>query len=326
MGLKKITLFVKPEHQNERLDQFLSKELPKELFTGPASEPGPSLSKSKIRKLIVAGAVYLNGRRIRIASKNLFNGASVDIFLDLQKMIPKTFDAMKSFQLNSSHLLYEDEWIVAMNKPAGLPTQPTLDEARQNLFTETKRYLRDRKPGGSPYLALHHRLDRDTSGVILFVKKQEANRGVSELFKKHEIQKMYWALTQQPLEKKVPSEWTIKNYLGRVRVGGKKNKYHSVRSGGDFAHTEFKVLERKGGGLLIQAMPLTGRTHQIRVHLSEFGIPILGDVTYGGDLSCAERVMLHAAELRFLHPLTCQPVEIQCPLPEDFKKCLDKFK
>ncbi|MBK8858169.1 MAG: RluA family pseudouridine synthase [Opitutaceae bacterium] len=225
--------------------------------------------------------------------------------------------------------LYEDDWLLVVDKPAGLPTQPTLDARRPSVFSTLKEFLQQRD-GATPYLGLHHRLDRDTSGVLLLTKDQKANAGTAALFSEKTIRKTYQALAIAGAA--CPDSWEVKNYLGEIGRVGKAVKYGAVRSGGDPAQTSFRVLERLPGALLIEARPHTGRTHQIRVHLSEGGHPILGDTFYGGPMQLppgprggmvpVPRVMLHAAALEFLHPVTKAEMQIRSPLPADFVACL----
>lgn len=231
-----------------------------------------------------------------------------------------------------ARILFEDEWLIAVDKPAGLPTQPTLDAARPSAFSELRKFLQHRD-GREPYLALHHRLDRDTTGVLLLSKSQKANAGVGALFADKVAQKTYQALAV--LGTGCPDLWEVKNYLGIVGRVAKANKFGAVRSGGDPAHTTFRELERFHDVVLIEAMPHTGRTHQIRVHLTECGHPILGDELYGGPVSVRlgsgaqlrfQRVMLHAAALVFVHPMTKADVAITCPLPEDFARCVEQLR
>ncbi|MFT3868265.1 MAG: RluA family pseudouridine synthase [Nibricoccus sp.] len=233
---------------------------------------------------------------------------------------------------SQGRILFEDEWLIAIDKPAGLPTQPTLDAARPSVFSEVKKFLQ-RRDGREPYLALHHRLDRDTTGVLLLSKNQKANAGVGALFAGKVAQKTYQALAL--LGTGCPDSWEVKNYLGVIGRVAKANKFGAVRSGGDPAHTSFRELERFHDVVLIEAKPHTGRTHQIRVHLTECGHPILGDELYGGPVSVRlgsgaqlrfQRVMLHAASLAFVHPMTKAEVAIACPLPEDFALSLDRLR
>jgi RluA family pseudouridine synthase len=234
---------------------------------------------------------------------------------------------IKAFAWTPERILFEDEWLVVVDKPAGLPTQPTLDAARASVFGTLAEYLRQRD-GGKPYLGLHHRLDRDTTGVLLFTKDPEANPGVAALFAGRAMQKTYQALAAAGPE--CPDEWEVRNHLGVVGRTGKSSRFGAVRSGGDPAQTSFRVLERLGEALRIEARPHTGRTHQIRVHLAEGGHPILGDVFYGGPAALPgrrgetvplARVLLHAATLCFQHPVTQAKLVIDSPLPADFAAC-----
>lgn len=324
MPPRKLTLKVPHEFHQLRLDEVLSRVMSDaqspqaKLLSSWLKRPEPfQFSKAKLRKLIVAGAVYLNGKRVRIASKAILQGATIDLYIDLARLIDEKVSPATPFSMEERHIVFEDEWIIVINKPAGVPTQPTLDQARQNLFDELKRFLKAHR--GSEYVGLHHRLDRDTSGVILFTKKKEANPGVADIFAKHLAQKKYQALVtvQRPL----PARWTVKNFLGKKSRQGKQTLFGAVKSGGDHAHTDFEFVKKVGAHqALVWAWPLTGRTHQIRVHLSEGGTPIVGDKTYGGDCSKAERVMLHAASLTFPHPITKVSMTVDAPTPEDFLK------
>jgi len=319
MAPRKYTLNTTHTHQNKRLDQVLAEWLPQAI-----AQP---LSKSKVRMLVMAGAVYLNGKRVRIASKPVLANARIDVYVDLQKLKADSASREKPFVLTADRILYEDDYLIAVDKPPGLPTQPTLDEARINLFAAAKKFLAERDGNPQAYVGLHHRLDRDTSGVILFTKKAEANAGVADLFSKHLATKTYNAITIKP--RKLPeSEWLVKNYLGRLKTAGKKAVYGAVRAGGDFAHTDFRLLEALGDRLWVEARPRTGRTHQIRVHLSEAGMPILGDSTYGGPGELGShkipRLMLHAVSLTFPHPILKNEVTISSPLPKDFTSCLGR--
>ncbi|MEK6580586.1 MAG: RluA family pseudouridine synthase, partial [Bdellovibrionota bacterium] len=286
----------------------------------------------KIRTLIVAGAVYLNGKRVGIASKELLPGVKVDVWIDREKLLKGPASSDRHFEMTERSILFEDDYLILVNKPPGLPTQPTLDEARDHLFASVKKFI-GRRTGGEVYLGLHHRLDRDTSGVVLFTKKPEANAGAAKLFSEHLAQKTYVALSQISTSREIQQfqeAWTVKNYLKRSGAKSKKAHYQSVRSGGDFAHTDFRILEKFKEVLYIEAKPKTGRTHQIRVHLSEQGLPILGDLNYGyredHALVKAPRLMLHAVCLTFPHPIFNTSIVVQSPLPEDFCQCLQALK
>ncbi|WP_413574667.1 RluA family pseudouridine synthase [Bdellovibrio sp. HCB290] len=214
-------------------------------------------------------------------------------------------------------ILFEDDWFLAAEKPAGLPSQATVDKSRPDFFTELKKQLQAER-GRDFYLALHHRLDRDTSGVMIFAKNKEANDPLANMFKSHLVQKTYVALTRN---RKMPETWEIQNHLGEVRDHKlKKMKMKSTLSGGDKAHTKFRLIEKFKHGMLVQAQPLTGRMHQIRVHLAEEHMGIFGDDIYPCNKTpVAPRLMLHALSLEFTHPFTQIPVKIESSLPQDMK-------
>lgn len=310
MALKKYSFRVDEKSEGQRLDQYLAEALSVKL--------GHPFSRGKTRTLLQAGAVHLNKGRTKIASKILKAHASIEVYLDENKL-EREPDRDRAFELTSSHIAFEDDYLIAINKPYGLPTQPTLDSSRLNLYEILKLFLRDRD-GPQSYVGLHHRLDRDTSGVILFTKKKEANAGVGDIFKTHTAQKTYLAIVSTRSQRdELPKEWRVENFL--KKDSGKKSKMRSVRSGGDKAITDFYCIAQSGEFALVQAKPLTGRMHQIRVHLSEGGTPILGDRTYG-DGNSASRLMLHAACLTFPHPISKLEISIEAPLPQDFRECL----
>lgn len=225
----------------------------------------------------------------------------------------------------SFRVLFEDEYFLAAEKPAGLPSQPTVDKKRPDFFTQLKKQLQEER-GPDFYLALHHRLDRDTSGVMIFAKNRTANEPLAELFKRHRIQKTYIALTQTG--KKAPDQWEEKNFLTEARDPVlKKMKMKSVRSGGLPSRTQFRILERLKKGFVIEAKPLSGRMHQIRVHLAEKNLGIFGDDIY----PCPKnpqppRLMLHAFSLEFTHPFTGEFVRIETPLPADMEQFKDLLR
>lgn len=325
MPLKKITIQTTPADSGKRLDQVLADRLPALL-----NQP---LSKGKIRKLIVAGAVYLNGKRVRIASKEVVSHARLEAYIDLEKLQGDGGGQFIPFEMTPERVLFEDEFLIIVDKPAGIPTQPTLDEARVNLFLAVKKYLaaRQKVPLPQVYLALHHRLDRDTSGVILMSKSVQANAGLALGFSSRQNKKIYQALCHKEPSQTLSAQWSVQNYLGVDKNSPqKKKRYCSLRSGGDPAHTDFKILEELHSAYWVEAQPHTGRTHQIRVHLSESGAPILGDVTYRGRKSLGTleipRTLLHALSLTFIHPIHQNRIAIQSELPGDFKKCLEALR
>jgi 23S rRNA (cytosine1962-C5)-methyltransferase len=187
-------------------------------------------------------------------------------------------------------ILFEDDHLLVVNKPAGLNTHAPSPFGGEGLYD----WLRDREPRWNR-LALIHRLDKETSGLLVFTKTPLANRSLTEQFTRHAIRKKYQLVTDRQTAQK---EFTVVSAL--VRVGG---KYVSrpLHAGAACAKTRFRVVEQSIDCTLLEAEPFTGRTHQIRVHAAAEGIPIRGDTLYGG--TPASRVFLHAEELKLKHPV-----------------------
>jgi RluA family pseudouridine synthase len=312
-----LKLTIRPQQNGSRLDTALAEWLPRML--------GRPVSKAKVRKLIMAGAVDINGRGARSAAIPLSTGMTIYVRVDARRLFADETSRDREFVLTQDQILFEDADLIVVNKPAGLPLHTTADETRKNLAGEVRRFLFERD-GAEPYLGVHHRLDRDTSGVVLFTKSQRANAGVSRMFSEHTVLKIYHAITIAP-QGGLRKQWNVRNRLGKIGTTSKRARYGAVKSGGQIAETAFRVIEVYPRGVWIEAIPKTGRTHQIRVHLSEGGMPILGDDLYGPEhRSDAPRLMLHARELRFQHPITGEIISVTSPLPADFERTLLEFK
>jgi 23S rRNA pseudouridine955/2504/2580 synthase len=213
-------------------------------------------------------------------------------------------------------VIFEDKWLLVVNKPAGLPTQPTPDPKRPSLYSlllASKKW---------PYIGLHHRLDVPTSGVVLLTKNRDANKGVSELFQGRGLEKNYLCLVDG-----VPADdaFECQNHLKPLKLKTGKTKMVATNSGGDFAHTQFSTLKRFPHHALVRATPLTGRMHQIRTHLAELKYPILGDSLYFRADRHFRRLMLHAAELKLTHPMSQESLTLNAPLPDDFNRVMSKL-
>jgi len=312
--VRKLRFLATADQAAKRLDDALAGWLP-EILARP-------VSRAKVRKLIMAGAVYWNGRPLRIASKTLQPGAAIEVYVDLAKLFADSTSRDKPFELTPDRILFEDEALIIIDKPPGIPLHPTADAARDNLLAAVQRFLSKRDGSAKPYLGIHQRLDRDTSGVILFTKSERVNAAVGRLFSEHQAVKIYQAITAPRIGS--PKAWTVRNYIGKIASKSKRARYGSVKVG-EAAETFFRVIKEYSSGLWVEAIPKTGRTHQIRVHLAEYGLPILGDDLYGADSGPAPRLMLHAAELIFQHPVTGFKVSIKSPVPRDFEECLKRM-
>jgi RluA family pseudouridine synthase len=274
----------------------------------------------------MAGAVRINGVPVRNAAQSVIPGTTIEAFVDIGKLFEDATSHDKKFELTPDNILLEDEDLIIIDKPPGLPSQPTVDESRDSLLAALRRFLSQRDKAETPYIGVHHRLDRDTSGAVLFAKSRRVNAKLGELFSKHRVVKIYQALTAP--HRTFQSRWTVKNYLGKISARSQPSRYGAVDSDGEFAETAFRVIAAYPAGLWIEAIPKTGRTHQIRVHLAEMGLPILGDTIYGtkSKIGIAPRLMLHAARLSFPHPVTGVEASVESPRPADFQNCLDRIR
>lgn len=294
---------------NVRLNEFLRKVIPETL--------GCEISNSKIRRLIISGCVSVDGRVVRIPAFDLRSGSKVSAFIDKEKLFfEKPADDIK-FEVTPEAVLYEDDYLIFINKPCHFPTEKTVVDSRDNLHDAVVRYLWSKNPGlrNPPYVGIMHRLDKETSGVILFTKKREINKAIFDMFDSAKldfsgsateatrpVKKTYIAEVLDSPE--IKESFTVKNYLGRISSKSAQGKWGSVpeSKGGVLAVTEFKIRQRRAGICILECHPVTGRTHQIRVHLAQSGFAIIGDSLYGGRAN--SRLMLHAESLELIHPVT----------------------
>lgn len=313
MGQRSIRQIIEPQWVGQRLDQVVAELLCREL--------AESISKGKARGLIVAGAVYLNRKRVRIASKTLREGAHLEVIFDPRKLKqPSALIPIQFEKLSREQILFEDADFILVNKPQGLPTQPTLDEARVNLYSLVKKWVRESEGCAQPYVGLHHRLDRDTSGVVLFTKSKRVNRSISEQFQNHTLVKKYWALVPKK-DLKVGDEWSMRQPLGPTRKLPSGVQLYGYKKDGKPAETQARCIKVYAQVALLELTPLTGRTHQIRAHLFEAGFPIVGDPWYQVEEPKEKEngaLALHACSLTFFHPIKESNMTIEAPAPAQF--------
>ena len=305
----------------ERLDDFLRRELPGAVGTIPET----SFSNSKIRRLIVAGAVSVNGRGVNRPAFELRRKSTVEVLFDAERFFYEKKPEDAAFTMSDAAVLYEDENLIFVNKPADFPVEQTITGNRANLHDAVVDYLWKRNSSlrNPPYVGIMHRLDRTTSGVIVFTKTRTVNKEVSEVFQNHNLTKQYLAVVEAPRDRHPElvsgSTFTVEFYMNRVTGKSQQGKWGEVPEarGGQYSKTDFRVLNKitvEGRScILIECSLYTGRTHQIRVHLASRGLPILGDELYGG--KSAKRLYLHSAHLAFdlngvRYDVKCEPPEI----------------
>lgn len=296
------TYSVSPKQAGMRLDQFLVQAL--------------DTSRKKVKRIIDQGKVFMGGRRIIIASWELQAGEKVELREEDEVTLPRRKRYLKVY--------FEDRDIIVVEKPAGVACERTAQTLSSTLVDDINDYLARSHPEKPyPYLGLMHRLDRETSGLMVYTLSKAANR-LSQDFKRHKIQRRYLALV----------EGALKNSQGRVDrplikdtvSGGKKMKVLSKAKpkGPGRALTDYLVKERFKNHTLVEARLLTGRTHQVRVHMAFLGHPIYGDQLYGSKK--AGRHLLHANFLEFHHPITGKKHKFSSPLPKDFQKKVEALR
>ncbi|NLI81391.1 MAG: RluA family pseudouridine synthase [Deltaproteobacteria bacterium] len=261
-----------------------------------------SIPPHEASDLIDFGSVQVDGRQARSGAMFLKGVSEVRVY-------PPYNGTRRHYEIDVRRILHRDTCLLAYDKEAGIPSQQTPSDAYNNVFAALKRYLAAERIG-EPYVALHHRLDRETSGILLVSLMKKANRTLGGAFAQRKIRKDYlaWVLGHPRKD-----YWTASEDIGR-----KGGRYCTLPKGtGKSAETAFWVLWRESGRTLVHGCPVTGRTHQIRLHLAAHGTPVLGDTMYGGGRE--DRLYLHAWRLTIVHPSTGKTLHLTAPVPPDWK-------
>lgn len=282
---------------------------------------GAPVPMARVRALVSAGGVRVDGDVVRAAGRPLRRGQHVRASVEPERLQAKALALDRPFTLTLERILFDDGIVLAVDKPAGLPTHATADRSRPSLAGHLEAWLRARGRAVTP--ALHQRLDRDTTGVVIFGVDASANAGLASAFAGRLATKSYVALTASPA-RPLPRQFRVE---APIAPAGSHREGVSV---GDEeaqpAATNVLVREVLDGALLIEARLLTGRRHQLRAHLAHAGLPVLGDSVYGGRGPKVPRLMLHAWRLALPHPTTGQPLVIESPIPEDFAHVVTELR
>jgi len=320
----KIWCHFRGRDEPRKLDEYIIFKLKEEWRDYPPED----FSKSKVRKLVMSGNVFVNRACVRDVSHELSSGDKIVLQTSPELFFGdhlRVLQEMRSQGTVSVPVLFQDHAIIIIQKNAGLPTQPTVDKSRPSVYSILKESLSPR------YVGLHHRLDRDTSGVMVFSADKKFNASIAKIFSEHEVEKEYLCICSLSREFfKKQNKGTIQDIepktgvvRGFLKKDNAKNRMIFVRAGGDYAETKWEILSQSGIYCLIRALPRTGRTHQIRVSLAQVGLPILGDTIYGSEVM-APRYFLHAYSLKFKHPDSGKMVSFHASLQEDFLECIRK--
>jgi 23S rRNA pseudouridine1911/1915/1917 synthase len=309
---------VTSDDAGKRLDRFLAERM-------------PETSRARIQEWIRGGRVAVGALKAK-ASARLRAGDRIDV----EPAPPKPLNAFpEEIPLD---ILYEDDDLAAINKPAGMTVHAGAGIRSGTLVNALlHRFGRLSEVGGALRPGIVHRLDRFTSGVLLVAKNDRAHRRLARQFQSRQVRKVYWALVEGDAARHGARGRTVevdgRRWI-RLEMPISRDRRARVkmapRRGGRTAQTDYRVLRRLGNYSLVEVRIATGRTHQIRVHLSAVGHPVVGDRLYGAAQAPAglpplERFFLHAREIRFHHPSTDEALSIEAPLPPEFTEVIDSL-
>jgi len=275
------------------------------------AEKYPELSRTHAQKLIGDGYITVNNE-VAKASLKLNIGDKVSVVIPPPQPSPLSPEAIP---LN---IIYEDNDLLVVDKPAGLTIYPAPGHPSHTLVNAILSHFPD-LPGNSLRPGIVHRLDKDTSGLMVVAKNSTAQLNLISQFKAHSIVKAYLGLVKGRL---TPERGIIEAPIGR---DSRNRKRMAVVSEGRQARTQYQVIKYIGNYTLLEVMPETGRTHQIRVHLSAIGFPVVGDAMYGVKSAYLSRQFLHASRLGFHLPSTGEYVEFTSELPPDLAQAIENI-
>lgn len=297
------TLVVDEINKGKRLDSYISDNMDK-------------ISRSFAQKLIENQKVTINGKTVK-ASYKVCIGDNVEVD------VPEAQDTKLKAQDIPVEVVYEDKDIIVVNKPKGMVVHPANGNPDGTLVNAILAMCKDSLSGigGEIRPGIVHRLDKDTSGLLIIAKNDEAHVKMSKQIQDRLVTKKYIALVKGVVK---DDEATIDMPIARSKVDRKKM---AVDKDGKQAVTHFKVIKRYKRYTLLEIKIDTGRTHQIRVHMAKIGYPVVGDMVYsnGKNEFGVEGQMLHAKSLEFSHPITGKKMHLEAPLPEYFTKVLEEL-
>ncbi len=299
--MSQIRLEADESYMDERLDKFLSAVLPDQ-------------SRSYLQKIIKDGSVLVNGK----AQKASYRMEDQDeVLVDLPELKEPEIEA-ENIPLD---ILYEDDDLLMVNKPKGMVVHPSAGHLTGTLVNAVMYHCKDRLSGinGVMRPGIVHRIDMDTTGVLVICKNDKAHNHVAAQLKEHSITRKYRAIVHEVIKEE---EGTVDAPIGRHPV--ERKKMAAGVKNGKRAVTHYRVLQRFRNHTYIECQLETGRTHQIRVHMASIGHPLLGDTVYGPAKNPLhlQGQTLHAQVLGLIHPSTGEYLEVEAPLPEYFEKLL----
>lgn len=296
----KLIIDVPDEETGERIDSFLSGKT--------------DFTRTRIQQLIKDRNITVNGKPTKSSYKIEEND---EIIIEVPE-VETTEIKPENIKID---IVYEDSDIAVINKQAGLVVHPAHGHYSGTLVNAILHHIKDLSGiNGEIRPGIVHRLDKDTSGLIVIAKNDKVHTALTEMFQEKKIRKTYLAILKGKLNK---IEGRVVTQIGRDKNDRKKMTVIDDVTKGKTAITNYKVVSQNNLFTLVKVNIETGRTHQIRVHMRHLGYPILGDSVYGRKDN-EKRQMLHAYKLEFLHPVTGAPMEFTGEIPEDFQKALKK--
>ncbi len=278
-----------------------------------------NLSRSAIQKLIEKGSVSLNGQVCTEKKHKVDAGDSIEVLVPEPKELDVTAENIPL------DIVYEDDDVLVVNKPKGMVVHPAAGNYTGTLVNAVMYHCKGRLSSINGVIrpGIVHRIDKDTSGLLMIAKTDEAHKSLAVQLEKHTIRRSYQAIVYNNFTE---DEGTIDAPIGRDPSN--RLRQAVTYSNSKEAYTTYRVLERFGRFTLIEAVLKTGRTHQIRVHMAYIKHPLLGDTVYGPSkpLYGAKGQMLHAKTLGFVHPSTGKYMEFDSELPEEFRAILEKLR
>jgi 23S rRNA pseudouridine1911/1915/1917 synthase len=304
--MQNITVIMNAEDAKQRLDKSLTLHL-------------PDFSRNRLQQLIEQGCVRLGDATITDAGRKVKSG---EIYL---VAVPPAIPSVLVASEVSLTIIYEDEHLLVIDKPAGMTVHPAPGHRDDTLVNALLTHCGNTLSGigGVMRPGIVHRIDKDTSGLLVVAKHDAAHRHLSAQLATRTLTREYMAIVKGL---PTPVSGTIEASIGRSHSNRKKMTV--VKSGGRAAVTHYKLLQRLHNASLLRCSLETGRTHQIRVHLTHIGHPIVGDTVYGRKMKDIDfpRQALHAAHLRLIHPATEEEMEFDSELPQDMQELLETLR
>jgi len=310
MAIKTFTFYPKKEDENQRIDTFLKHHM-------------EGFSRKKIQAIIAEGDVRIGYKKVHEFSERVLPKSKISVDVDSTK---KYKEPIKHRDGRKVHVLHEDRDIIVIEKEAGVLSVPTARKEENTAIHHVNKYIKQKYNKKSSVVFIVHRLDKNTSGVMVFAKHKEAQKQLKKLFLDHSIERTYVAIVHGEITKK---NGKIESYLSDDEDSVDFKMKSTTKDKGKHAVTHYTVRKQLNNFSFVQAKLETGKRNQIRVHFAEAGYPIMGDTKYKKStksLFDMPRLALHALELGFAHPMTGKKMIFKSTVPQVMKQFIEKYK